>query len=62
MERKQELIDALAASDYHYIKSDNVGGMELLNSYLEFGFPGYANMTLSELEAEYAQRESINTL
>ena len=57
---KQDYIDALVNSDFHYIMSGD--GVELLDSYLEFGFSGYSNMTLAELVAEYNERKEINAL
>ena len=57
---KQDYIDALVKSDFEYIMSGD--GVELLDSYLEFGFSGYSNMTLTELVAEYNQRKEIGTL
>ena len=57
---KQDYIDALVNSDFHYIMHGD--GAELLDSYLEYGFIGYSNMTLTELVAEYNQRKEIGTL
>lgn len=60
VERKQELVDFLVDSDFQYIQHGN--GLELLNSYLEFGFTGYANMTMAELEAEVEQRKEMENM
>jgi hypothetical protein len=60
VERKQELVDFLVDSDFQYIQHGN--GLELLNSYLEFGFTGYANMTMAELEAEVEQRKEMESM
>jgi hypothetical protein len=57
---KQELVDFLVEADFQYIQHGN--GLELLNSYLEFGFTGYANMTLAELEAEVNERKQMENM
>lgn len=56
--RREELVDYLVNSDYHYIM-ENCNGPELLDSYLKFGFKGYTNFTLAELETEFAQRKEM---
>ena len=60
VERKQELVDFLVDADFQYIQHGN--GLELLNSYLEFGFTGYANMTMAELEAEVNERKQMENM
>jgi hypothetical protein len=49
-------IGYLTDSDYKYIM-ETEGGLELLNSYLQFGFKGYENFTDEELKAEIKERE-----
>ena len=55
---REEMIAFLVDSDYHYIMQAD-GGLELLDSYLSFGFKGYQNFTDAELIAEVSQRKEI---
>lgn len=53
---REEMVEMLVDSDFEYIQSRKMGGLELLRSYLEFGFKGYIEYTDAELEAEYKNR------
>lgn len=55
---REEMVDYLCQSDYNYIL-ETEGGLELLGSYLEFGFKGYANFTDEELRVEVLQRQEM---
>ena len=57
---REDMIDYLVDSDFKYIMEGN--GLELLNSYLEFGFKGYYNYTDEELVAEVAERKAIEEM
>lgn len=57
---REVAIGFLTDSDYHYIMQTE-GGLELLNSYLQFGFKGYENFTDEELKAEIKEREWMET-
>lgn len=57
---RDEMIDYLTDSDFKYIMEGD--GLELLNSYLEFGFKGYANFTDEELAAEVKERKAIEEM
>ena len=57
---RDEAISYLTDSDYKYIM-ESEGGLELLNSYLQFGFKGYENFTDEELKAEINEREWMKT-
>jgi hypothetical protein len=59
---RDKMIEMLVDSDFHYIQSGEPGGLELLQSYLEFGFKGYIEYTDAELEAEYNSRIVMETL
>jgi hypothetical protein len=52
------MIHYLSESDFKYI-TETDGGLELLDSYIQFGFKGYENYTDEELSVEYAQRKEI---
>ncbi len=52
---RDEAISYLTDSDYKYIM-ETEGGLELLNSYLQFGFKGYESFTDEELKAEIKER------
>jgi len=56
---RDAMIEFLVDSDFQYIMHSD-GGLELLDSYLGFGFKGYQNFTLDELRYEVAQREEMN--
>lgn len=58
---REELIEWLCDSDKNYIL-DNDGGLELLYSYLEFGFKGYQSFTDQELKAEYRERIEMGAI
>jgi len=53
---RNKMIEMLVDSDFHYIQSGEPGGLELLQSYLEFGFKGYNNFTDNELMYELEER------
>jgi hypothetical protein len=55
---RDEMIHYLSESDFKYI-TETDGGLELLDSYIQFGFKGYENYTDEELAAEYTQRKEI---
>ena len=55
---RDEMIHFLSESDFRYI-TETDGGLELLDSYIQFGFKGYENYTDEELSVEYAQRKEI---
>ena len=57
---RDEMIDYLIDSDFKYIMEGD--GLELLNSYLEFGFKGYVNFTDEELAAEVKERKAIEEM
>ena len=57
---RDEAISYLTDSDYKYIM-ETEGGLELLNSYLQFGFKGYENFTDEELKAEIKERNWMET-
>ena len=57
---RDEMIDYLTDSDFKYIMEGD--GLELLNSYLEFGFKGYCNFTDEELVAEVKERKAIEEM
>ena len=59
---RDKMIEMLVDSDFDYIQSGEPGGLELLRSYLEFGFKGYIEYTDAELEAEYNNRIEIESL
>jgi len=54
---REEAIDYLTESDFQYIIDGDPSGLELLQSYLEDGFKGYANFTDAELVAEVKERK-----
>ena len=53
---REKVIEALIDDDMEYIGSDVSGGLELLESYLKYGFKGYVEFTDSELIVECEQR------
>ena len=53
---RDKVIEALTDDDMEYISSDVSGGLELLESYLKYGFKGYVEFTDSELIVECEQR------
>jgi hypothetical protein len=55
MYNREKAIQELCASDYEYILFGL--GAELLDSYLEFGFVGYSNMTDEQLIQELKDRD-----
>jgi hypothetical protein len=55
MYNREKAIQELCASDYEYILFGL--GAELLDSYLEFGFVGYFNMTDEQLIQELKDRD-----
>lgn len=55
---REEQIEFLMQSDFDYIQGE-IGGLELLWSYLQFGFKGYENFTDAELTVEVAQRQEM---
>lgn len=57
---REEMIDYLVDSDSKCIMEGN--GLELLNSYLEFGFTGYGTFTDEELVAEVRERKAIEEI
>lgn len=57
---RDEAISYLTDSDYKYIM-ETEGGLELLNSYLQFGFKGYESFTDEELKAEIKERNWMET-
>ena len=57
---RDEMIDYLIDSDFKYIMEGD--GLELLNSYLEFGFKGYVSFTDEELAAEVKERKAIEEM
>lgn len=54
---REEAIDYLCESDFQYIIDGDPSGLELLQSYIEDGFKGYANFTDEELVAEIKERK-----
>lgn len=52
---REKLIEWLCDSDKNHIL-ENDAGLELLYSYLEFGFKGYREFTDRELRTEYRER------
>jgi hypothetical protein len=54
---RAEAIDYLTDGDFQYIIDGDPGGLELLQSYLEYGFKGYTNFTDAELVAEIKERK-----
>jgi hypothetical protein len=54
---REEAIDYLTESDFHYIMEGDGCGLELLRTYIEDGFKGYANFEDEELMAEVKERE-----
>ena len=52
---RDEMIEWLCDTDRDYIM-DSDGGLELLYSYLQFGFKGYEAFTDEELRDEYRDR------
>jgi hypothetical protein len=55
MYNREKAIKELCYSDFEYIM--NGSGAELLDSYLEFGFVGYFNMTDEQLIQELKDRD-----
>lgn len=53
---REEAIDYLTESDFQYIINGDGMGLELLRTYLEDGFKGYANFEDEELMAEVKER------
>lgn len=58
---REEQIDYLTEGDFQYIINGAPGGLELLQSYLEYGFKGYGNFTDAELVAEIKERKWMET-
>jgi hypothetical protein len=56
-----EIIEFLTDSDMQYINHNN-NGLELLESYIKYGFKGYSNYTELELIIEYNQRKLIESV
>ena len=56
---REDMIAYLVDADFKYIM-ECANGLELLDSYLDFGFKGYRNFTDDELRYEVAQREEMN--
>jgi hypothetical protein len=54
---REEAIEYLTDGDFQYIIDGDPSGLELLQSYLEYGFKGYANYTDAELVAEVKERK-----
>jgi hypothetical protein len=54
---REEMIDYLVESDFKYIMEGDGCGLELLRTYLEDGFTGYANFSDAELVAEVKERQ-----
>jgi len=52
-------IEFLVDEDFDYIQGGSAGGLELLRSYLEFGFQGYDAFTDAELKAEIKERMAM---
>jgi len=52
---RDTMIEWLCDTDKEYIM-DSDGGLELLYSYLQFGFKGYEQFTDKELQDEYRDR------
>ena len=55
MYNREKAIQELCAADFEYIMHGS--GAELLDSYLEFGFVGYFNMTDDQLIQELKDRD-----
>jgi hypothetical protein len=58
---REEAVDYLTESDFQYIVAGDASGLELLRTYLEDGFKGYANFTDEELIAEVKERQWMET-
>ena len=58
---REDKVAFLVDSDYAYIMQSD-SGLELLNSYLQFGFKGYEQFTDAELDAEIEQRKLMESL
>lgn len=56
---REDMIDYLCESDFQYIIDGDPSGLELLQSYLEDGFKGYAKFTDAELVAEVKERKQM---
>ena len=57
---RDEMIEFLTNSDFEYIIQGDGGGLELLESYILFGFKGYMNFTDAELISEVKERKEMN--
>lgn len=57
---RDEMIDYLVDSDYHFVM-ENSNGPGLLDDYIRFGFKGYLNFSDEELKVEYQTRKQIES-
>ena len=57
MFNREKVIETLVDDDIDYITNDKMGGLELLESYLKYGFKGYVDFTDEELIVECEQRD-----
>lgn len=55
---KEEMQEMLEDQDFEYIMNKD-GGVEMLRSILQYGFLGYSNYTMAELEAELKERKAL---
>ena len=58
---REEAVDYLTESDFQYIVAGDASGLELLRTYLEDGFTGYANFNDQQLMAEVKERKWMET-